>query len=73
MEDNEKIRLLEDELVELKFSLKDLKDKESAYKEVLSEIKNSINEIVELEIENERLTWKLKLIISHVSLTSTTI
>lgn len=61
MEDNEKIRLLEDELVELKFSLKDLKDKESAYKEVLSEIKNSINEIVELEIENERFNLEAEI------------
>lgn len=61
MEDNEKIRLLEDELVELKFSLKDLKDKESAYKEVLSEIKNSIKEIMDFENDNERFNLEAEI------------
>ena len=61
MEDNEKIRLLEDELVELKFILQDLKDKESAYKELLSEIKNSIKEIMDFEMDNERFNLEAEI------------
>jgi len=61
VEDNEKIRLLEDELVELKFILQDLKDKESAYKELLSEIKNSIKEIMDFEMDNERFNLEAEI------------
>jgi len=61
VEDNEKIRLLEDELVELKFILQDLKDKESAYKELLSEIKNTIKEIMDFEMDNERFNLEAEI------------
>jgi len=48
------IQRLEGEIFELQFKLKECHDKELTYKQLLSEIGNSIDEIIELEIENER-------------------
>ena len=48
------IQRLEGEIFELQFKLKECHDKELTYKQLLSEIRNSIDEIIELEMENER-------------------
>ena len=54
MEDIEKIRLLEDEVVELRFSLKDSKTKEMFYLDILNNIDSSISDLFKQEEENER-------------------
>ena len=54
VEDSEKIRLLEDELVELRFSLKDSKTKEMFYLDILNNIDSSISDLFKQEEENER-------------------
>jgi hypothetical protein len=54
VEDSEKIRLLEDEVVELRFSLKDSKTKEMFYLDILNNINSSISDLFKQEEENER-------------------
>ena len=54
MEDSEKIMLLEDEVVELRFSLKDSKTKEMFYLDILNNIDSSISDLFKQEEENER-------------------
>lgn len=54
MEDSEKIILLEDEVVELRFSLKDSKTKEMFYLDILNNIDSSISDLFKQEEENER-------------------
>jgi hypothetical protein len=54
VEDIEKIRLLEDEVVELRFSLKDSKTKEMFYLDILNNIDSSISDLFKQEEENER-------------------
>ena len=53
-EDSEKIMLLEDEVVELRFSLKDSKTKEMFYLDILNNIDSSISDLFKQEEENER-------------------
>jgi hypothetical protein len=54
VEDSEKIMLLEDEVVELRFSLKDSKTKEMFYLDILNNIDSSISDLFKQEEENER-------------------
>ena len=54
VEDNEKIRLLEDEVVELRFDLKDSRTKEMYYLDILNNINTSISDLFKQEEENER-------------------
>jgi len=54
VEDIEKIRLLEDEVVELRFSLKDSKTKEMFYLDILNNVDSSISDLFKQEEENER-------------------
>ena len=46
--------LLEDEVVELRFSLKDSKTKEMFYLDILNNIDSSISDLFKQEEENER-------------------
>ena len=48
------IQRLEGEIFELRSKLQDSHKKELVYKEILSDINNSIIELFELEMENER-------------------
>ena len=57
MEEEEKIRLLEDELVDLRFKLKDSKDKELIYLDILNNLNTSINDLFKEEEENERFRF----------------
>jgi len=50
----EKIDALEEEIIELKYQLKQSKDKEIIYKEILSDVNHSIKTLFERESENER-------------------
>jgi len=54
VEDSEKIMLLEDEVVELRFSLKESKTKEMFYLDILNNIDSSISDLFKQEEENER-------------------
>ena len=54
VEDSEKIMLLEDEVVELRFSIKDSKTKEMFYLDILNNIDSSISDLFKQEEENER-------------------
>lgn len=54
MEHNEEIQRLEGEIYELRDELRGCKDRELIYKEILTEIKDSINELIKKDIENER-------------------
>ncbi len=54
MEDSEKIILLEDEVVELRFALKDSRTKEMFYLDILNNIDSSISDLFKQEEENER-------------------
>ena len=49
-----KIDSLEEEIIELKYQLKQSKDKELIYKEMLSDINHSIKTLFVRESENER-------------------
>ena len=48
------VQRLEGEIFELQSRLKESNKKELVYKEILSDINNSIIELFELEMENER-------------------
>jgi len=52
--DIEKIDALEEEIIELKYQLKQSKDKEIIYKEILSDVNHSIKNLFEREAENDR-------------------
>lgn len=54
MGDEEKISLLEDEIIELKYQLKKSKDKEMIYLDILSNINTSLNVLFKREEENKR-------------------
>lgn len=54
MDDKERIEKLEDEIIELRYQLKQSKDKELIYKDMLFEIETSINIMFKKEEENER-------------------
>lgn len=51
---DEKIDTLEEEIIELKYQLKQSKDKELIYKEILSDINHSIITLFKREAENDR-------------------
>jgi hypothetical protein len=57
MVENEKIRLLEDEVVDLRFKLKDSRDKELIYLDILNNLNTSINDLFKEEEENERFRF----------------
>ena len=54
MSDEEKIEKLEDEIIELKYQLKQSKDKELVYKDILFNIEIAIKTLFNREKENER-------------------
>ena len=54
MDDKERIEKLEDEIIELKYQLKQSKDKELVYKDILSNIEVAIKTLFKREKENER-------------------
>jgi hypothetical protein len=54
MELTEKIDLLEDEIIELKYQLKKSRDKEYVYLDILSTIEESLRVFFKEEEENER-------------------
>ena len=59
--EEDKVSELEGEIIELKYQLKISKDKEVIYKELLSEIDNSLNEIFKQEQEIERFHFDEKI------------
>jgi hypothetical protein len=54
MSDIEKIDLLEEEIIELKYQLKKSKDKEMVYLDILSNIDSALKTLFKREEENER-------------------
>jgi hypothetical protein len=54
MDDKERIEKLEDEIIELKYQLKQSKDKELVYKDILFNIEVAIKTLFKREKENER-------------------
>jgi hypothetical protein len=54
MSDIEKIDLLEEEIIELKYQLKKSKDKEMVYLDILSNIDGALKTLFKREEENER-------------------
>lgn len=54
MDSEEKIRALEEEIIELKSDLKESRLKESIYYNIISDINSSIRDIFKREEENER-------------------
>ena len=54
MSDVEKIDLLEEEIIELKYQLKKSKDKEMIYLDMLSNIDSALKTLFKREEENER-------------------
>jgi hypothetical protein len=61
MEDNERIQELEGEIFDLRSELQESIDKERIYKEILSEINDSIIELFNREQENERFRFDEKI------------
>ena len=61
MEDNERIQELEGEIFDLKSELRECVDKERIYKEILTEIGESISLIIERDKENERFLFDDKI------------
>jgi hypothetical protein len=57
MDDEEKISLLEEEIIELKYQLKKSKDKEMIYLDILSNINTSLRVLFKREEENERFNF----------------
>lgn len=57
MDEFEKIQILEGEIIELKFKLKDCQDKELIYQEILTEINNSLIELIKRDVENKRFRF----------------
>lgn len=54
------IQRLEGEIYELKDKLQSVTDRELIYKEILTEIKDSINELIKRDKENERFRFEDK-------------
>jgi hypothetical protein len=54
MDDKERIEKLEDEIIELKYQLKQSKDKELVYKDILFNIEVAIKTLFKREKESER-------------------
>jgi hypothetical protein len=61
MEDKERIQELEGEIFDLKSELKECIDRERIYKEILSEINDSIINLLQREKENERFRFDEKI------------
>ena len=61
MEDNERIRELEGEIFDLRSELNECIDKERIYREILSEINDSIDKLFQREEENERFRFDDKI------------
>ena len=61
MEHNDEIQRLEGEILELKDKLKKTTDRELIYKEILTEIGESISSIIERDEENERFLFDEKI------------
>ena len=61
MEHNDEIQRLEGEILELKDKLKRTTDRELIYKEILTEIGESISQIIERDEENERFLFDEKI------------
>jgi uncharacterized FlaG/YvyC family protein len=61
MEDNERIQELEGEIFDLRSELNESIDKERIYKEILSEINDSIDNLFQREKENERFRFDDKI------------
>jgi hypothetical protein len=54
MDLEDKIQDLEGDIVDLKFDLKQSKDKEIIYKDILFNIETSLNDLIKRDQENER-------------------
>jgi hypothetical protein len=61
MENNDEIERLEGEILELKDKLRRVTDRELIYKEILTEISESISLIIERDKENERFRFEDKI------------
>ena len=61
MEDNERIQELEGEIFDLRSELQESIDKERIYREILSEINDSIDKLFQREEENERFRFDEKI------------
>ena len=61
MENNDEIERLEGEILELKDKLRRVTDRELIYKEILTEIGESISLIIERDKENERFLFDDKI------------
>jgi uncharacterized coiled-coil DUF342 family protein len=61
MEDNERIRELEGEIFDLRSELNECIDRERIYREILSEINDSIDKLFQREEENERFRFDDKI------------
>jgi hypothetical protein len=61
MEENERIQELEGEIFDLRSELQESIDKERIYKEILSEINDSIDNLFQREKENERFRFDDKI------------
>ena len=61
MEDKERIQELEGEIFDLKSELKECIDRERIYREILSEINDSIINLLQREQENERFRFDEKI------------
>jgi uncharacterized FlaG/YvyC family protein len=61
MEDNERIQELEGEIFDLRSELQECIDKERIYREILSEINDSIDKLFQREEENERFRFDEKI------------
>lgn len=53
----DKISLLEDEIVELRFALKESRDKQLIYLDILTNIDTSLKDLFQRERENERFNF----------------
>ena len=61
MEDNERIQELEGEIFDLRSELNECIDRERIYREILSEINDSIDKLFQREEENERFRFDEKI------------
>jgi hypothetical protein len=61
MEDNERIQELEGEIFDLRSELNECIDRERIYREILSEINDSIINLLQREQENERFRFDEKI------------
>jgi uncharacterized coiled-coil DUF342 family protein len=61
LEDNERIQELEGEIFDLRSELNECIDRERIYREILSEINDSIDKLFQREEENERFRFDEKI------------